>query len=79
MMYADGTGGPKDDVAARSLFEKAAAQGHAEAMVWSGAFVQLGRGGPEDASAAKAYFQKARRSVMKKPRRVSSAWNAHAC
>jgi TPR repeat protein len=59
MMLADGSGGPQDDAAARALFEKAAAQGHAEAMVWSGAFAQLGRGGPADASAAKAYYQKA--------------------
>jgi uncharacterized protein len=59
MMLAEGSGGPQDDAAARALFEKAAAQGHPGAMVWSGAFAQLGRGGPEDASAAKAYYQKA--------------------
>jgi TPR repeat protein len=46
MMIAEGRGGPKDDVAVRALFEKAAAQGHADAMVWSGTFAQLGRGGP---------------------------------
>ena len=58
-MAANGTGGPQDDVAARGLFEKAAAQGHAEAMVWFGAFAQLGRGGPQDESVAKSYFAKA--------------------
>jgi len=57
LMLADGTGGPKDDVQARSLFEKAAAQG--EAMVWAGAFAELGRGGSQDDNAAKAYFEKA--------------------
>jgi TPR repeat protein len=41
MMYADGSGGPQADTAARALFEKAAAQGHAEAMFWSGAFAQF--------------------------------------
>lgn len=59
MMFAEGTGGPKDDAAARAMFDKAAAQGHAEAMLWAGAFAQLGRGGPEDARAARAYFEKA--------------------
>ena len=59
LMFAEGTGGPKDDAAARAMFDKAAAQGHAEAMVWAGAFAQLGRGGPEDARAARAYFEKA--------------------
>ena len=59
MMFAEGTGGPKDDAAARAMFDMAAAQGHAEAMLWAGAFAQLGRGGPEDARAARAYFEKA--------------------
>ncbi len=58
MMLADGVGGPRDEAAARALFEKAAAQGHVAAMVQAGAFAQSGRGGPHDASAAKAYFEK---------------------
>lgn len=59
MMIAEGIGGPKDDVAARALFEKAAAQDHPKALERMGAFAQSGRGGPQDASAAKAYYEKA--------------------
>lgn len=59
MMMADGVGGPKDDIAARGLFDKAAAQGHAGAMERMGAFAQSGRGGPQDTSAAKAFYEKA--------------------
>jgi TPR repeat protein len=58
-MTAEGVGGPQDDVAARVLFEKAAAQGHPGALERMGAFAQSGRGGPQDASAAKAYYEKA--------------------
>ena len=58
-MTADGVGGPKDDVAARALFEKAAAQDHPKALERMGAFAQSGRGGPQDSSAAKAYYEKA--------------------
>jgi TPR repeat protein len=58
-MYAEGTGGPKDDTAARALFEKAAAQNHVQALDWMGAFVLSGRGGPQDTAAAKAYYEKA--------------------
>ena len=58
-MTADGIGGPKDDVAARALFEKAAAQDHPGALERMGAFAQSGRGGPQDANAAKAYYEKA--------------------
>jgi TPR repeat protein len=58
-MYAEGTGGPKDDVAARAMFEKAAAQNHAEALDWLGSFVLSGRGGPQDTKAAKDYYEKA--------------------
>ena len=32
MMLAEGEGGPKDEMSARALFEKAAAQGHAGAL-----------------------------------------------
>ncbi|MGE5158908.1 MAG: tetratricopeptide repeat protein [Gemmatimonas sp.] len=59
LMLADGTGGPKDDVQARALFEKAAAQNHAGALERLGAFAQEGRGGPKDVDAAKTYYQRA--------------------
>ena len=59
MMMAEGEGGPKDNVSARALFEKAAAQGHAGALERMGEFARNGRGGPKDASAAKAYYEKA--------------------
>ncbi len=51
--------GPKDDVAARNLFEKAAAQNHAGALERMGAFAQSGRGGAQDSAAAKSYYQRA--------------------
>jgi TPR repeat protein len=56
---AEGIGGPKDDVAARALFEKAAAQNHPGALERIGAFAQAGRGGPQDSAAAKAYYERA--------------------
>jgi TPR repeat protein len=59
LMMADGTGGPKDDVAARNLFEKAAAQNHPGALERMGAFAKAGRGGPQDSAASKAYYEKA--------------------
>ena len=59
MMMAEGAGGPKDDVAARGLFEKAAAQGHPAALERMGAFAESGRGGAQDSAAAKAYYEKA--------------------
>ncbi len=59
MMMSDGLGGPKDDAAARKLFEKAAAQNHAGALERMGAFAQSGRGGPQDSAAAKTYYQRA--------------------
>jgi TPR repeat protein len=58
-MYTEGTGGPKYDVAARAMFQKAAAQGHAQALDWLGAFVLSGRGGPQDTAAAKGYYEQA--------------------
>jgi TPR repeat protein len=59
LMIADGVGGPRDDVTARALFEKAAAQGHPGALERMGAFTQQGRGGEKNATAAKAYYEKA--------------------
>jgi TPR repeat protein len=59
LMIADGVGGPQDDVTARALFEKAAAQNHPAALERMGAFAQAGRGGEKDSAAAKAYYEKA--------------------
>ncbi|MEA2951645.1 MAG: uncharacterized protein QOJ96_1165, partial [Alphaproteobacteria bacterium] len=59
LMIADGVGGPKDDVTARALFEKAAAQNHPGALERMGAFALAGRGGDKDATAAKAWYEKA--------------------
>jgi TPR repeat protein len=59
LMIADGVGGPKDDVTARALFEKAAAQNHPGALERMGAFALDGRGGEKDATGAKAYYEKA--------------------
>jgi TPR repeat protein len=59
LMIADGVGGPQDDVTAKALFEKAAAQNHPAALERMGAFAQSGRGGDKDATAAKAYYEKA--------------------
>jgi TPR repeat protein len=58
MMLAEGNGGPKDEVAARGLFEKAAAQNHAAALERMGAFAQAGVGGPQDKTAAKSYYER---------------------
>jgi len=59
MMMAEGTGGEKDDVHARALFEKAAAQNHPGGLMQMGVFTQEGRGGPKDKEAAKAYYERA--------------------
>jgi uncharacterized protein len=59
MMLAEGNGGPQDDVGARALFEKAAAQNHVGALDMMGQFAQEGRGGAKDSAAAKAYYERA--------------------
>src|SRR5882672_3694502 len=59
MMLAEGSGGEKDDVRARALFEKAAAQNHPGALERMGAFAEEGRGGAKDKDAAKAYYERA--------------------
>jgi TPR repeat protein len=59
MMLSEGSGGQKDDVGARAMFEKAAAQNHPGALERMGAFAGEGRGGPKDSSAAKAYYERA--------------------
>jgi uncharacterized protein len=59
MMLAEGAGGEKDEVRARALFEKAAAQNHPGALERMGAFALEGRGGAKDKDAAKGYYQRA--------------------
>ncbi len=59
MMLAEGTGGEKDEVRARALFEKAAAQNHQGALERMGAFALEGRGGAKDRDAAKGYYERA--------------------
>jgi TPR repeat protein len=59
VMLSEGAGGEKDDVAARAMFEKAAAQNHPAALERMGAFAAEGRGGPKDADAAKSYYERA--------------------
>lgn len=59
LMLSDGDGGAKDDVGARAMFEKAAAQNHPGALERMGAFAAEGRGGAKDATAAKAYYERA--------------------
>jgi TPR repeat protein len=59
LLLSEGIGGPKDDAAARVLFEKAAAQNHPGALERMGAFAQSGRGGASDSGAAKAYYERA--------------------
>ena len=59
MMMSEGTGGEKDDVHARALFEKAAVQNHPGALERMGAFAIEGRGGPKDKDAAKSYYERA--------------------
>jgi len=59
LMYANAVGGPKDDVAARVLFDKSAAQNHPFALEWAGLFAETGRGGPKDEAAARADYEKA--------------------
>src|SRR5215510_14124898 len=59
VMLSEGSGGTKDDAAARAMFEKAAAQNHPAALERMGAFTAEGRGGPKDSSAAKAYYERA--------------------
>jgi TPR repeat protein len=59
LMLAEGKGGPQDDAGARALFEKAAAQNHAGALMQMGVFTQEGRGGPKDKDAAKGFYERA--------------------
>jgi uncharacterized protein len=59
IMMAEGTGGEKDDVRARALFEKATAQNHPGALERMGTFAIEGRGGPKDKDAAKSYYERA--------------------
>ena len=59
MMLSEGSGGAKDDAAARAMFERAAAQNHPAALERMGAFAAEGRGGSKDSSASKAYYERA--------------------
>jgi uncharacterized protein len=59
MMTEQGDGGPKDDAAARALYEKAAARDHVGALERAGDFNMAGRGGPKNETAAKTYYEKA--------------------
>jgi uncharacterized protein len=59
VMLSEGTGGEKDDVAARAMFEKAAAQNHPAALERMGTFAAEGRGGPKDTDSAKSYYERA--------------------
>jgi len=59
LMLASGNGGEKDVVAARALFEKAAAQNHPGALKRMGAFAREGRSGPKDKDAAKTHYERA--------------------
>jgi TPR repeat protein len=59
LMLSEGTGGAKDEAAARALFEKAAAQNHSGALARMGEFAEQGRGGPKDSAVAKGYYQRA--------------------
>ena len=72
MMLAEGTGGTKDDTAARALFEKAAVQNHPGALERMGAFAQSGRGGAKDRTPPRPITSAPRRSAMKMPKR---RWN----
>ena len=59
LILASGNGGEKDVVAARALFEKAAAQNHPGALKRMGAFAREGRSGPKDKDAAKTHYERA--------------------
>ena len=58
-MTQDGDGGPKDDAAAKALFEKAAALDHHGALERLGAYAEVGRAGPKDEQAAIAFYKQA--------------------
>jgi uncharacterized protein len=59
LMTQDGDGGPKDDVAAKAWFEKAAALDHAGAIEELGEYAEAGRAGPKDQEAALAFYKQA--------------------
>jgi TPR repeat protein len=58
LMLANGVGGPQDSNAAKSYYERAAAQNHPGALEWMGSFSRSGRGGPQDSNAAKSYYER---------------------
>ena len=59
-MHADGEGGPQDFTRARELFELAAAQGDARAMVDIGALFATGQGVEQDLNEAMRWLLKAK-------------------
>ena len=80
LMMAEGSGGPKDDVAARACFAKAAAQGQCRGHALDGRVrPDRARAGRRTQALPKLFTRKPRRSVMKKPRRASSASSVPTC
>ncbi len=57
-MTQDGDGGPADEVAAKALFEKAAALDNAGALYMLGEYAEEGRAGAKDRNAAIAFYRK---------------------
>ena len=77
LMTADGVGGPKDDVAARALFEKAAAQGHPGAVGADGRLcAKRARAVRRIPAPPNRTTRRPRRSATKMPRPRSSARSA---
>jgi TPR repeat protein len=58
-MVAGGTGIPKDEAKAVEWYEKAAAQGHAEAQNNLGVMYDKGKGVPQDQARAVEWYRKA--------------------
>ena len=59
ILYANGQGVAQDYGKARASWEKAAAQGHAQAQFNLGALYYNGEGVPRDISKAREWFEKA--------------------
>ena len=74
MMLAEGNGGTKDDVAARALFEKAAAQNHPGALERMGAFGRRAAAGRKIRTPPKPTTSAPPRSATRTPRRRWSGW-----
>ena len=59
LMYEQGRGVPRDDVAAAVLYRKVAEQGHAHGQCNLGFMYEQGRGVPQDDAAAAIWYRKA--------------------